>query len=289
MPPHALPDAHTRLALLLGDPVAHSLSPLIHNTAFHAAGVNAVYLAARVAPEAVGIAVAGLRALDVMGANVTIPHKQTVLPHLDSLTPTADAIGAVNTITRRNDGTLRGDNTDATGFLTALDTEALRGTDTIVFGNGGAARAVVYALLTAIRPTSLVIAARTPGRAEALAQSLTDFDERGVLRVVPLASAGDAVRRSRLVVNATSVGMHPNDDATVWPHADDFGPEQTVYDLVYAPAETRLLREAEARGAETIGGLAMLIGQAAAAFEQWTGQTVPVDAVRDALRTHLTA
>jgi shikimate dehydrogenase len=283
----ALPDAHTRLALLLGDPVAHSLSPLIHNTAFRGAGVNAVYLAARVAPAAVAGAVAGLRALDVMGANVTIPHKRAVIPHLDRLTPEAEAIGAVNTITRLDDGTLRGDNTDAAGFLNALDADALRGTEAVVFGNGGAARAVVYALLTAIRPVSLVIAARTPDRAEALAQSLSALDERGALRVVPLAEAGDAVRRSRLVVNATSVGMHPNDDATVWPHADDFDPGQTVYDLVYVPAETRLLRDAARRGAETIGGLTMLIGQAAAAFEQWTGHAMPVDAVGDALRAHI--
>lgn len=287
--PHMLPDARTRFAVLLGDPVAHSLSPLIHNTAFRARGINAAYLATRVAAEAIGEAVAGLRALESMGANVTVPHKQAVLPLLDVLTPTAEDIGAVNTITRRDDGSLRGDNTDAAGFLSALDTDALRGADAVVFGNGGAARAVVHALLTELRPAFLTIAARTPERAEALAHDLAAFDERGALRIVPLAEAGNVVRRSRLVVNATSVGMHPNDDATVWPHADDFGPEQTVYDLVYAPAETRLLRDAKARGAETIGGLAMLIGQAAVAFEQWTGQPMPIDAVRDALRTHLNA
>lgn len=287
MPAH--PDAHTRLAVLLGDPVAHSLSPLVHNTAFRALGINAVYLAARVVEERIGDAVAGLRALGMMGANVTVPHKQAVVPYLDALTPEAEAIGAVNMITRRDDGTLRGDNTDAAGFLQPLDTNALHGADAVVFGNGGAARAVVYALLTACRPASLTIAARTPGRAEALARSLAPFDEREALCVVPLAEAGDAVRRSQLVVNATSVGMHPNDGATVWPDANDFGPHQTVYDLVYAPTRTRLLRDAEKRGAETIGGLAMLIGQAAAAFEQWTGQPMPADAVHHALRSHLNA
>jgi shikimate dehydrogenase len=288
MPDAALPDARTRLAVLLGDPVTHSLSPLIHNAAFRALGVNAVYLTARVAPDAIAAAVAGLHALDVMGANVTVPHKQAVVPHLDALAPEAEAIGAVNTIARRDDGTLRGDNTDAAGFLSGLNPDALHGTDAVVFGSGGAARAVVYALLTACRPASLTIAARTPNRAEALARSLASFDERDALRTVPLTEAGDAVRRSRLVVNATSVGMHPYDDATVWPDADAFSPGQTVYDLVYAPVQTRLLRDAERRGAETIGGLAMLIGQAAAAFEQWTGRAMPTDAVRDALRSHLT-
>jgi shikimate dehydrogenase len=281
--PH--PDARTRLALLLGDPVAHSLSPLIHNTAFRSLDLNAVYLAARVAPEAISEAVAGLRALGVMGANVTIPHKRTVMPHLDVLTLEAEAIGAVNTITRLDDGTLRGDNTDAVGFLSGLDTEALRGTDALVFGSGGAARAVVYALLTALHPASLTIAARTTDRAEALAESFARFDDRSALRVVPLSEA--PARRSRLVVNATPLGMYPATEATVWPNADDFGPEHTAYDLVYAPAATRLLRDAAQRGASTIGGLAMLIGQAAAAFEQWTDQPMPTGAVRDALRQHL--
>ncbi|MEP0545757.1 MAG: shikimate dehydrogenase [Rhodothermales bacterium] len=282
-----MPDASTRLVLLLGDPIAHSLSPLIHNTAFRAAGLDAVYLTCRVAPDAVAEAVAGLRALDVLGANVTIPHKRTALLHLDLLTPEAEAIGAVNTITRLDDGTLRGDNTDAAGFLHGLDTEALRSAPALVFGNGGAARAVVYALLTALRPPSLTLAARTPAAAEALAADFARFDERGALRVVPLADAGPAVRSSRLIVNATPLGMHPHEDATVWPDAEDFGDGQTVYDLVYAPTETRLLRDAASRGARTVGGLAMLVGQAAAAFEQWTGQPMPLDAVRAALRQRL--
>jgi shikimate dehydrogenase len=282
-----LPDAHTRLAVLLGDPVAHSLSPLLHNTAFRAAGVNAVYLATRVPSASARDAVAGLRALNVMGANVTIPHKRTLLPLLDVLTPEAEAIGAVNTITRLDDGTLRGDNTDTTGFLNGLDADGLRGADVVVFGCGGGARAVAYAVLTALHPASLTIAARTPAHGEALAQSFAPLDDRSVLRVVSLGKAGDAVRKSRLVVNATPLGMHPHTEETPWPRAEDFGPEQTVYDLVYTPAETRLLRDAADCGARTIGGLEMLIGQAAAAFEQWAGQAMPVDAVRTALRQHL--
>lgn len=287
MPPAALLDAHTRLAVLLGDPVAHSLSPLIHNTAFRAAGLNAVYLATRVPAELLGNAVAGLRALEVMGANVTIPHKRAVLPHLDVLTPEAEAVGAVNTITRLADGPLRGDNSDAAGFLRGLGTDALRGADALVFGSGGAARAVVYALLTALRPASLTIAARTLSKGEALADAFSRFDKSNALRVVPLAEAGAALRRSRLVVNATPLGMHPHAEETAWIRAEDFGPEHTVYDLVYTPAETRLLRDAARRGARTVGGLAMLIGQAAAAFEQWTGQPMPLDAVREALRRRL--
>ena len=282
-----MPDAATRFALLLGDPVAHTLSPLLHNAAFRAAGIDAVYLACRVAPDSVADAIAGLRALPALGANVTIPHKQTVLPHLDRLTPEAEAIGAVNTITRLGDGTLLGDNTDAAGFLSGLDAKALHGAPALIFGSGGAARAVIYALLTGLRPRSLTIAARSPASAESLAADFTPFDERGALRVVPHAEAGSAVRNSRLIVNATPLGMHPNDETTVWPDAGDFSEDHVVYDLVYSPAETRLMREAAARGARTIGGLAMLIGQAAAAFEQWTGVPMPLDAVRAALHHHL--
>ncbi len=273
---------------LLGDPVAHSLSPLIHNAAFRAAGLDATYRARRIAPEELPEAVAELREPDVLGANVTIPHKQRVLPYLDALAPAAEAIGAVNTIVRQEDGRLLGDNTDAAGFLHGLEGAGdLRAAPAVVLGSGGAARAVVYALLTDLRPESLTIAARSTEKAEALVADLADLDPDDTLRVVSLGNAAAAVRGGRLVVNATPLGMHPDEHATPWPEADDFGPAHTVYDLVYAPAETRLLREAAARGARTIGGLAMLVGQAAASFARWTGTPMPLGPVHSALRNHL--
>ncbi len=280
-------DAHTRLVTLLGDPVAHSRSPQIHNTGFAHHDINAVYLATRVRSEALPGAVAGLRAMGALGANVTIPHKQAVLPLLDELTPRARAVGAVNTITRTRDDppTLRGDNTDVPGFLAPLKPRAdrLDAAPMLILGSGGAARAVAYALLTAFAPERLTLAARSPDKAERLAADLAPHDPGEALHVVPLADAGPAIRTSRLVVNATPVGMHPDPNETPWPARDDFSSEHIVYDLVYNPRETRLLREAEARGATPIGGLAMLIGQAAAAFEQWTGQPLPPERVRSAL------
>lgn len=281
-------NAQSRFIGLLGGSVEHSLSPLIHNTALREAEVNAVYLAMAVAPERLGEAVAGLRALGALGANVTIPHKQAVIPYLDALTPVAEAIGAVNTIVRRADGTLLGDNTDAAGFLYGLGGGGeLRIASALVFGAGGAARAVVYALLTECRLSTLTLTARAPEKAEALTSDFAALDPHDVLRVVPLSEAGPAIRASRIVVNATPLGMHPHTEATPWLDAVDFGPAHTVYDLVYAPAETRLMREAAARGARTIGGLPMLVGQAAAAFSQWTGTPMPLDAVHSALRAHL--
>jgi shikimate dehydrogenase len=281
-------DAQTRIATLIGHPVEHSLSPLIHNTAFRAQGVNAVYVATPVRPEAVGDAVEGLRALHFLGANVTIPHKQAVMPFLDAVSAQARAVGAVNTIVcddAEGRPTLRGDNTDVEGFLAPLETraDALNGAEMTVLGAGGAARAVVYGLLDRFQPSRLHLAARRPEQAEHLAGDLAEHDEASALHPAALGDAGAGIRASRLVVNATPVGMEPNDTATPWPEANDFGEGQVVYDLVYSPRETRLLCEAADRGADVVGGLAMLIGQAAAAYRQWTGRDMPVEAVRDAI------
>ncbi len=282
-----MPTAATQLALLVGDPVAHSRSPTIHNAAFRAQGLDAVYLAARVEAQGVGAAVAGLRALGALGANVTLPHKTAVIPHLDALTDRARAIGAVNTIVPKPGGRLVGDNTDAPGFLQPLKARgldaALTGAPMLIFGAGGAARAVAYALLAALAPTRLTLAVRTPAKAEALAADLAPHDPAGALAVTPMEAAGPAVRAARLVVNATPLGMHPATDGTPWARVDDLGGASVVYDLVYAPRPTRFVREAAAAGATTLDGLAMLVGQAAVAYRQWTGQPMPLDAVYAAL------
>ncbi|SHK61895.1 shikimate dehydrogenase [Rhodothermus profundi] len=282
--------ATTRLVVLLGDPVAHSFSPLIHNTGFRIQGLDYVYLACRVPQDALPEAIAGLRALGFAGANVTIPHKERVRALLDQCTARAEAIGAVNTIICRPDAQgaveLIGDNTDVEGFLEPLRplTPRLTAAEMVVLGAGGAARAVVYALLTAFRPTRLTIAARTPARGDALATDFAAYDSNQALQVVPWDKAAPFIRTARLIVNATPVGMHPQVEASPWPHAEDFAPEQIVYDLVYNPIQTRLLRAAARRGATTIDGLAMLIGQAAAAYQQWTGRLFPREAVQTALR-----
>ena len=281
-------DGQTRLVGLLGYPVAHSLSPLIHNTAFEAQGLNMRYVALSVAPAAISEAVAGLKALGFMGSNVTIPHKQAVLPLMDDLSAEARAVGAVNTIVcRREGGTVRlyGDNTDVAGFMEPLlpFADALQGAPAAILGAGGAARAVAYALLSRWAPPRITLIARTPERATRLVQDLAPYDAAGVLRVVPWSEAQAAVRASRLLVNATPVGLPPQSDATPWPEARDFSEGQVVYDLLYKPAQTRLMREAAARGARTLGGLAMLVHQAAASYIQWTGQAMPVARVFEVL------
>jgi len=279
-------DADTQVVTLLGHPVEHSLSPRLHNAAFRAQGVNAVYVATPVRPDALRAGVEGLRALQFLGANVTVPHKEAVRPLLDDVSERAAAVGAVNTIVREGD-TLRGDNTDVTGFLAPLADEAgdtLEGAPMLVFGAGGAARAVVYGLLDRYAPARLTLVARRPEQAEALAADLGGYDPQGALRTTTFDAAGEAVRRSRLLVNATPLGMAPETDGTPWPDAADFGSDHVAYDLVYNPEETRFLREAAERGATTIGGLDMLVEQAAASYEQWTGRPMPTDAVYEALR-----
>lgn len=283
--------ARTRFVALLGDPVEHSLSPVIHNAAFRAQELNYVYAAFRVAKQDVMQAVAGLRALSFAGANVTIPHKQAVIPALDVLSPQARDVGAVNTIIRHEEdgrAVLEGDNTDVTGFLAPLLSHAdmLEGARMTILGSGGAARAVAYALLTTFRPEKLTLAVRTTEHGEQLAADLAGFDETSALDVRPIEESSERVKKSRLVVNATPVGMHPQVDRTPWPDAGDFAEEHVVYDMIYNPQETLLLREASKHGAATIGGMDMLIAQAAAAYAQWTGLEMPTDVVREAIRAH---
>jgi shikimate dehydrogenase len=271
------PDAATRLVVLLGDPVEHSLSPAIHNAAFQAQGLNLTYLACRVSPSQLAPAIEGLGALGAAGANVTIPHKQGALALSESASPAAQATGAANTLVRTPGG-WHADNTDVEGFLAPLEpyTETLRDELAIVIGAGGAARAVAWACAERLGAQRVIVAARRREQADALAEAF-GIDAMTVEEAQGL--AGDAA----LIVNATPVGMAPNTNATPWHFSSNIRSGQIVYDLVYRPAQTRFLREAEAAGATCIGGLPMLIGQAAASYRLWTGQDMPLDVVRQVL------
>jgi shikimate dehydrogenase len=264
------------VAAVIGDPVSHSRSPALHNAAFAATGLNWVYVAFPVAAGQAGSAVAAMRTLRLGGMSVTMPHKDAVAAAVDELSPAAAALGAVNCV-RWSGRRLVGENTDGAGFVRSLRDEAgfdPSGRRVVVLGAGGAARAVVWALAAA-GAAQVAVVNRTAVRAEAAAALA---GAAGV--VVPATAVSDA----DLVVNATSVGMSGASEGPALPcDAALLGPGQLVADLVYHPLRTALLDAAEARGATTLGGLGMLLYQAAEAFEMWTGVPAPIAAMRAAL------
>lgn len=271
-------DSQTRLLGLIGDPVEHSLSPRLHSFLLGRAGLNYSYLAFRVPRESLAAALEGMRALGIRGLNVTIPHKEAVVPLLDGLSPGAEAVGAVNTIVNLR-GRLIGHNTDIEGFLAPLAVRgiAVRGKKAVVVGAGGAAAAVAYALLAA--GAEVAIANRTPERARALARRLS---RAGAAEAAGTEALPALLPQADILVNATPVGMWPRtDEIPVPPELIHEG--LLVYDLVYVPSETRLLAEARARGAEAIGGLEMLVRQGVRALELWTGHRFGEEDVRAAL------
>jgi shikimate dehydrogenase len=263
--------ASTRVAGVIGDPVGHSLSPVIHNAAFRALDLDWVYLAFPVpAGEGAG-AVAAMRTLGLDGLNVTMPHKAGVIAGLDRLSPTAEALGAVNTI-HRLAGELVGESTDGAGFVDALVLDEgfdPSGKRVVVFGAGGAARAIVLALAAA-GAADIAVVNRTAARAEQAAALAGD----GIGR----SGSEDDVDDADLVVNATSVGMAGTAEAdAVLLDTARLRPGQVVADLVYHPIRTPLLVAARERGAVAVTGLGMLIHQAAHAFRLWTGEDPPLE------------
>lgn len=242
----------------------------MHNAAFRAVGLDWTYLAFPIEEDRVEGAVRGLFHAGCAGLNVTIPHKHAVLSCCDELTPAARAIGAANTLVPLGDGRVRGDNTDAVGFLRALDEAApldLAGADVLMIGAGGAARAIAYALTG--RGARLLVANRTASRAAALGEPVPFTRE----------AIDDAAAGAAMVVNATSLGMGTDEVPADLP-VRALAPGAVAYDIVYRREPTPWLRAAEAQGARTVDGLGMLLHQGAAAFGQWTGVDPPLDAMR---------
>jgi len=271
----------TNLCGLIGDPIEHTMSPAMQNAAFRDKGIDYLYVPFRVKPENLGKAVEGMRALNIKGLNVTIPHKVAVIPFLDELDDLAEKIGAVNTIVNE-DGMLKGYNTDATGFLRALLESGIELEDKniVILGAGGASRAI--SLTLAEGGANLVIlnrlleldwAEELAGRLSQICTSevkALEMNRQNLLRTLDKAT---------LLVNATSVGMSPNIEQTPV-DSDLLRQDLTVFDIVYNPVKTRLLREAEAAGAKTVSGVEMLVWQGALAFELWTGLKAPVELMK---------
>jgi shikimate dehydrogenase len=276
----------TARAGLMGWPVEHSISPAMQNAAFRALGLAWHYDLLPVPPGQVGDLLAGLAARGYKGANVTVPHKQAVLPFLARIEGAARAIGAVNTLVHEEEGGWAGHNTDAAGFLAALREAGFEpaGASALVLGAGGAARAVVHALSSA--GCRVAIHNRTPERAARLAEEMAPAGGRPPRAISLHEFEPDAVD---LLVNATSLGMGAQAGASAWPEPLPLPARWTVYDLVYKPAETPFLSRAREAGATAVGGLGMLVHQGALAFELWTGQPAPLEVMRAAARRALEA
>ena len=267
----------TRVVGVFGCPVEHSLSPAMHNAAFAALRLSFIYVPFPVSPDALGTAIRSLPALGIVGVNLTIPHKENVLPFLDAITDEAREVGAVNTV-HCVEGRLLGDNTDGRGFYEPLRELglSLSGKQAVVLGAGGAARSVVFRLLR--EGANVVLTNRTLDRAERLAQDAAGAGYGAQVRIVDGKAErelGNAIAGAELLVHTTRVGMHPAPDAVPLIPLEAFHPNLLVYDLVYNPVETRLIQEARRRGCRTLTGVKMLVYQGAAAFERWTGLWPP--------------
>ncbi len=263
----------TQKFALLGYPVYHSLSPLIHNTAFKSLGIDAVYQA--IETKDLRKTLNAWRSQSIHGFNITVPFKESVIPYIDELSAEAKTIGAVNTVAVR-DGRWTGYNTDTTGFSSTLEPyrKNIEGHSVQILGAGGSARAVIYALLTDYLPDTVFVYCRTHERAVKI---INDFEFLGSRTRIVLTPDIDTSEKIRLVVNATPVGLRSGESPI---SSSYFKPGMIAYDLIYNPAETRFLADAKARGAMAINGLEMLLGQAAAAFKLWTGLDMPMEEVR---------
>ncbi len=276
----------TRVCGVIGDPIEHTLSPIIHNAAFNSLNLDYAFLAFKVKPAEVENAVKGMRALNILGLNVTMPHKKAVINYLDEIDQTAKFLNAVNTIHNKN-GKLLGFNTDGVGALKALKENGVNPKDkrVLLLGSGGAARAIAYALVQ--EADELVLLNRTVEQAKELASLLKQtFNRKVVADSLSPKIIQDNLMDSDILVNATSVGMKPN--ANQSPVAPEWlKPNLAVMDIVYNPIETKLAKDAKAAGAKVISGVEMLIYQGAASFEIWTGHSAPVEVMRKAALNNL--
>ncbi|MGN0940456.1 MAG: shikimate dehydrogenase [Selenomonadaceae bacterium] len=255
---------------VIGCPIAHSLSPVIQNAAISKSGLDYVYIAMPVEKEALAEAVNGLKSLGFTGFNVTIPHKEAIIPLLDKIDESAQMIGAVNTVVN-NQGVLTGYNTDVDGFVGALKDVGyeIAGKSVAVLGAGGAARAVLCGLIRE-GAKEISVGVRNPAKAMAV---VNDFSKYFPIEVFEWHDDAfkNKTKNANLIVNTTPLGMYPNVDAMPPVDFDFVSDDAFFYDIIYTPMPTMLMKEAEKRGHRTLGGAAMLVKQGAIAFKLWTG------------------
>ena len=281
----------TQLLGVIGHPVSHSLSPLMHNAALAKLGLDYVYLPFPITPENLESAIAGFASIGVVGFSITIPHKQAILPLLSEISPIAQAIGAVNTVTRQGDKWV-GTNTDVEGFIAPLQTtyhQDWSQKKAVILGNGGAARAVVAGCIQ-LGLAEIHVVGRNLQKLQAFHQSWQNSAFAEKFQVHEWQELPNLLHQANLLVNTTPIGMYPHvDESPLSSQEMGYLPgDAIVYDLIYIPKPTKFLHLAEKQGAIIIDGLEMLVQQGAAALKIWLQQeTVPVTEMRQALQNHL--
>lgn len=276
---------HTRLAALFATPIGHSISPMIHNTAFQALGIDAVYLAFEVGTQGLERAIDSIKNLGMIGANISMPNKILAVAYMDDLSEAAGLIGAVNTITNDN-GKLTGHNTDGLGFMRSLkeiDVEIIGKKMTIIGAGGAATAIIVQAALDGVK--EMAIYNRKGELYNTIKEKLADISDKTECTITlhDLADQDQLAkdtRESALLLNATSVGMKPLELQTPIQDFSIIRPDLVVCDIIYTPRETEFLKQARLHGAKTHNGLGMLLYQGAAAFETWTGQAMPIEMIK---------
>ena len=282
--------ANTELVGLIGHPIKHSYSPFIQNHAFELMNLDYVYLPFDVPAENLKNALNGVLAFGLRGLNITLPHKEKIIKFLDELSEEASIIGAVNTIVNDH-GKLMGYNTDAYGIIETLlpFKEKITGSTVSVIGAGGSARAVIYTLLRHFKPSEINIINRTQQKADTLVNDFSlkmRYDSFHTFELFPPDNV-ETLSKSKLIVNATTLGMFPDVDDTITDIEDSFNEDQIVFDLIYNPTKTKFLQLAASQGAKGVGGLQMLIYQAAKSFELWTGVEMPASEIAFKLEKYI--
>jgi shikimate dehydrogenase len=275
---------------VIGHPIGHSLSPLMHNTAFKLLGLDCKYEMLDIEPASLKHAIERFREQNWGGFNVTIPHKEAIMPLLNVVVPEAHAIGAVNTVANCNNK-LIGYNTDVVGVERSLHLyrEKIEGKMCTIMGSGGVARSVAYVLIHNIKPKTITFSALFPEQAHVLIKSLGSNNVQFNVIHCTDAALETAIKDSTLIVNATDVGMFPHVLDSPLPNKNWLSSKHVVFDLIYRPLRTRFLNEAQDAGANTIDGLGMFLQQGAAAFKLWTEKDMPLDQVRQVLEAKLTS
>ncbi|WP_270279494.1 shikimate dehydrogenase [Vagococcus bubulae] len=281
-------NGHTRLAGFFASPAKHSLSPTLHTTSFEELGINAVYLAFDIKPDQLDAAINSIRTLNMMGVNLSMPHKVNALPLMDELSKEATLIGAINTIVHK-EGKLIGHNTDGFGFMESLRVNQvpIKNQTMTILGAGGAATAiVVQAALDGFEKIHLF--SRPGERFDDMQKKIEELSDKVTCKITitnlfDLPALKQAISQSHLLVNSTSVGM-TTDESLI---TDDaiFRKDLVVYDVIYNPRKTLLLKQAQSKGCQTINGLDMLLYQGAKAFNLWTNEDMPVKKVKEIIDT----